>query len=124
MTEKAIECGPVAATWFGTGLWPTCACGLDPRDNQVLNKHWADAGFEVVDNHGQLTVRSLIPLEPSQFPSAYKARMIQAYPVIAGMGADQFFHATAGERETAFIRILSARNLRRTHELYLESGDG
>lgn len=46
--------GPVPSTWFGRGQWPTCKCGFAPRDNVVLNQHWADHGFRVVDHYGQL----------------------------------------------------------------------
>lgn len=49
-----VEHGPVPATWFAPGVWPTCACGLDPRDNGVLTAHWRERGFEVVDDHGTL----------------------------------------------------------------------
>jgi hypothetical protein len=48
--------GPVPATWFGVGQWPTCRCGLAPRDNGQLMAHWRTHGVEVVDDHGQLVV--------------------------------------------------------------------
>lgn len=60
-----------------------------------------------------------VALDSDRFPSSYKARMIAAYPVIAGMSADEAYFADRGEREAAFGRILASRNLRRTHELFL-----
>ncbi|SIH22299.1 Uncharacterised protein [Mycobacteroides abscessus subsp. abscessus] len=50
-------CGPDFASWFARGQWPRCACGFSPHDNTVLNQHWRDAGFAVVDNHGRLEKR-------------------------------------------------------------------
>lgn len=55
--ESVMEHGPVAYTWYGRGQWPTCKCGLAPRDNAVLNEHWREHGFEVVDEHGTLVKR-------------------------------------------------------------------
>ena len=52
------ECGPVPATWFGRGVWPTCKCGYAPHDNGLLNAHWQAQGFEVVDEHGTLVTRA------------------------------------------------------------------
>lgn len=59
--DGAAVCGPDAASWFGRGRWPSCACGFSPRDNAVLTGHWHAAGFEVVDNHGTLEKRSVGP---------------------------------------------------------------
>jgi hypothetical protein len=59
-------------------------------------------------------------MDSGDFPPEYKARMVQAYPVIAGLSRDEAWSATPEERETAFVRVLNARNLRRTHELFLE----
>jgi hypothetical protein len=56
----------------------------------------------------------------SDFPTDYKLLMIRAYPTIAQMDADEEYFATAEERDEAFGRILANRNLRRTHEMYLE----
>lgn len=53
------------------------------------------------------------------FPASYKARMLAAYPVIAGLSADEAYLAAHDQREAAFGRILASRNLRRTHELFL-----
>ena len=47
--------------------------------------------------------------------------MILAYPVIAKMTLQQLYKGTAEDRDIAFQRILDNRNLRRTHELYLEA---
>ena len=58
-------------------------------------------------------------MRPEDFPATYKARMIAAYPVIAGMTPDEAYYADAAERDAAFQRILDARNLQRTHELFL-----
>jgi hypothetical protein len=49
--------GPVPTTWFGIGCWPSCKCGYDPHDNGLLNAHWREHGFEVVDDHGHLVCR-------------------------------------------------------------------
>lgn len=49
------EHGALYSTWFGRGVWPTCKCGFDPRDNSLLTKHWAEHGFKVVDVRGTLT---------------------------------------------------------------------
>lgn len=53
------------------------------------------------------------------FTGAYKAKMIMAYPVIAGMTAEEFYWASVAEREAAFRRVLDARNLRDVHKAYL-----
>jgi hypothetical protein len=58
-------------------------------------------------------------LSADDFDGAYQLRMITAYPVISGMGRDELMFATPDEKRAAFERILAARNLRRTHELYL-----
>ncbi|MCF3939938.1 hypothetical protein [Gordonia tangerina] len=58
-------------------------------------------------------------LNPADFPVDYKARMVAAYPVIAEMSADEAWLATPTERDEAFRRVLNAKNLRRTHELFL-----
>ena len=58
-------------------------------------------------------------MSPDQFPPTYRSRMIQAYPVIAQMTADEAYSADVDERNEAFKRILAAKNLRRTHELFL-----
>jgi len=55
--------GPVPSTWFGRGSWATCKCGLAPRDNGVLNDHWREHGFKVVDEHGRLVCH---PIPPDQ----------------------------------------------------------
>ena len=55
------------------------------------------------------------------FDYDYQLRMIMAYPVISDMSADELMLATPAEKREAFERILAARNLRRTHELYLEA---
>lgn len=60
------------------------------------------------------------PLNADDFPADYQLRMIQAYPVIARMDADELMFGTPDEHREAFLRILAARNLRRTHDLYLE----
>lgn len=56
----------------------------------------------------------------SDFPTHYKLQMIRAYPIIAQMDADEEYFATPEERDEAFGRILANRNLRRTHEMFLE----
>lgn len=56
----------------------------------------------------------------SDFPAEYKLRMIRAYPTIAQMDADEEYFATPEERDEAFGRILRSKNLRRTHEMFLE----
>lgn len=57
-------------------------------------------------------------MNPDDFDDDYKTRMIQSYPVIAGL--PNAYRATLPEREAAFERILANQNLRRTHEMYLE----
>jgi len=56
-----------------------------------------------------------------QFSLNYRAKMLAAYPVIAQMNADEAYFADKSERDEAFQRILDAKNLRRTHEMYLEA---
>lgn len=53
------------------------------------------------------------------FPVSYREAMITSYPVIARMDADERYFATADERDEAFGRVLAAKNLRRTHEMFL-----
>ena len=60
-----------------------------------------------------------VALEIRDFPYDYRARMIASYPVIAGMTRDEAYFADMDERDEAFARILAAKNLRRTHELFL-----
>lgn len=57
--DESSEHGPVPTTWFVRGMWPTCKCGLAPRDNDVLNAHWREHGFTVVDEHGHLVSRPI-----------------------------------------------------------------
>ena len=59
-------------------------------------------------------------MNPADFPLDYKLRMIRAYPTIAQIEADEEWFATPEEREEAFARILRSKNLRRTHESFLE----
>lgn len=61
----------------------------------------------------------LVPLDADDFPASYKFRMLASYPVIAGMTPDEAWAAGQEEREVAFGRILRARNLHRTHVLFL-----
>ena len=68
-----------------------------------------------------MTAAEPATLTPDMFPPDYRAKMIAAYPVIAHMSADEAWFSTAEERDEAFQRILDARNLRRTHELFLEA---
>jgi hypothetical protein len=58
-------------------------------------------------------------LRPGQFPPAYRLRMLQAYPVIAGLTADELYTSTQGQRDRAFRRILASRHLQDTHRMYL-----
>jgi hypothetical protein len=62
----------------------------------------------------------VVVMESGDFPPEYKARMVAAYPVIAGLSHDEAWLASPEEREEAFERVLNARNLRRTHELFLQ----
>lgn len=50
-------CNPDPASWYARGQWPRCACGFSPDNNSILQTHWADAGFAVVDVHGHLEKR-------------------------------------------------------------------
>ncbi len=63
-------------------------------------------------------------LSADDFVGTYQLRMIYAYPVIADLSRDELVFATPDEKRAAFERILGARNLRRTHELYLEADRG
>lgn len=54
------EHGPVVSTWFARGTYPTCTCGLDPRDNAVLTAHWTENGIRVYDDHGRLVVEPIM----------------------------------------------------------------
>ncbi|ROZ88986.1 hypothetical protein [Gordonia sp. OPL2] len=58
--------------------------------------------------------------DPNDFPPKYKADMVAAYPDIAAMTADEAWFATPAEREEAFARVLAAKNLRRTHQQFLD----
>lgn len=60
----------------------------------------------------------------ADFPASYKAKMIEAYPVIAGMTADEAWLATPAERDAAFARVLSAKNLTITHQMFLDNQIG
>ena len=39
---------------FLRGEWTRCRCGYDPRDNALLNAHFAEHGFREVDDHGTI----------------------------------------------------------------------
>jgi len=47
--------------WFTVGRYPSCSCGVDPHDNGVLVRHWADNGVQWVDVHGTLTAFAARP---------------------------------------------------------------
>lgn len=57
---------------------------------------------------------------PEDFDATYQLRMIQAYPVIAEMTADELMFGDPEEKREAFQRILRCRNLATTHRLHLE----
>lgn len=60
--------------------------------------------------------------DSADFDSAYKQEMVRAYPFIASGDLDKSFDlwtSTTEEKEQAFGRILAARSLARTHEMYL-----
>lgn len=59
-------------------------------------------------------------LTPDMFPISYRDSMVRAYPVIAGINRDEYYYATPADKDAAFQRVLNNRNLRRTHEMYLE----
>jgi PAS domain-containing protein len=59
--------------------------------------------------------RSTATGEP--FDVEYRVRMVKAYPVISGV--PDAFEASWSDIEAGFERVLVARNLRRTHEMYL-----
>ncbi|WP_123925560.1 hypothetical protein [Gordonia oryzae] len=59
-------------------------------------------------------------LAVEQFPVEYRETMIIAYPVIAQMSRNEFYFASSRARDEAFARVLAAKNLRRTHEMFLE----
>jgi len=58
-------------------------------------------------------------LAAGDFDGTYQLRMIMAYPVISDMSRDELMFADPDEKRAAFERILAAKNLRRTHEMYL-----
>ena len=60
-------------------------------------------------------------LSADDFDATYQLRMVMAYPVIGGLGRDGLMLATPDVKRAAFERILANKNLRRTHELYLEA---
>lgn len=72
-----------------------------------------------IDEHHMLALRQR-GLTVDRFPIGYKVQMLTAYPVIAGMTLREAFFATPDEMDVAFGRVLAARNLRRTHEMYLQ----
>lgn len=57
--DHTDEHGPVFTTWFVRGMWATCKCGYAPRDNGLLNEHWAEHGFRVYDAGGHLVVEPI-----------------------------------------------------------------
>lgn len=61
-----------------------------------------------------------ITLTVERFPVEYRETMIIAYPTIARMSRDEFYYASSSDRDEAFARVLAAKNLRRTHEMFLE----
>jgi hypothetical protein len=48
--------------WFAPGRWPSCSCGVDPRDNAKLTAHWAESGVRWVDEGGRLVSYPVAPL--------------------------------------------------------------
>lgn len=66
-----------------------------------------------------LEVQDLPHLWAEDFPVSYQRRMILAYPQIARMDNDEAWLASRDEKREAFDRILAAKNLRRTHEMFL-----
>ncbi len=56
-------------------------------------------------------------LHAEDFDVEYRVRMVKAYPVISGV--PDAFEASWSDIEAGFERVLVARNLRRTHEMYL-----
>ncbi len=58
------------------------------------------------------------PLPADAFDVGYRFRMVQAYPVISGV--PNVYEADRDQLAAGFARCLAARNLRRTHELYLD----
>jgi hypothetical protein len=43
--------------WWSRGRYPYCSCGYAPRDNGLLNAHWAEHGLVWYEDHGQLKYR-------------------------------------------------------------------
>lgn len=70
--------GPVPTTWYTQGMWATCQCGFAPRDNGVLNAHWAEQGFKVYDAGGQLVTEPIAP------PAQGKEIRAEAFDLIPG----------------------------------------
>lgn len=61
-------------------------------------------------------------LHVGDFPRQYRWSMVRAYSVISDVS--DVFEATQEEIDAGFALILENRNLRRTHEMYLESHRG
>lgn len=43
--------------WLTPGYFPSCSCGLNPRDNEVLIQHWNEQGIEWVETRRSLVAR-------------------------------------------------------------------
>lgn len=103
----------------GDAPYPVCL--RHTRHDMVPLRHVIQYGRRETDKlDGTHAGTGRPPLMPWQFDPGYQLRMIQAYPVIAGLTADELMDATPEQKREAFTRILTARNLRRTHEMYLE----
>ena len=91
---------------------PDCLQGASPHEPHDLSSGNATKAGTRCEGTERLDV--------DRFPIDYRRRMIRAYPGIARMTSEEEWQATARQRNEAFQRILDNRNLRRTHELYLE----
>jgi hypothetical protein len=58
----------------------------------------------------------------ADFPRQYRWTMVRVYPLISGV--PDVFEATQDEIDDGFARVLENGNLRRIHEMYLETHRG
>lgn len=107
---------------------PLCNCWrVAGRIMPMLAEAW-DEGYPVGNRHNgrrdenPYRQEDQVELRVEYFRTEYREKMLAAYPTIAGLTAYRRYYADGEERDRAFARILAAKHLRRTHEMYLEEG--
>lgn len=73
----------------------------------------------MTEQPGMTSDEGRVTMTPDMFPCSLRARMIHAYPVIARLSRDEAYLATVEEKDEAFARLLAAKNLRPTFEMWL-----